>query len=90
MDDLLGVEHEACATRKGRLDVSFAVLREVDAKQAVEGDRRREVGRDDPDGVQLGHVKTLARSVANAAVRPKFGDWRVILDRYVALLVAQV
>ncbi len=27
---------------------------------------------------------------ANAAVRPKFGDWRVILDRYVALLVAQV
>ena len=27
---------------------------------------------------------------ANAAVRPKFGDWRVILDRYVALLVALV
>ena len=27
---------------------------------------------------------------ANAAVRPKFGDWGVILDRYVALLVAQV
>jgi hypothetical protein len=27
---------------------------------------------------------------ANAAARPKFGDWRVILDRYAALLVAQV
>ena len=44
------------------LDVPLAVLGEVDAEEAVEGDRRREVGRDDPDRVQLGHAKTLARS----------------------------
>src|SRR4029079_11802485 len=76
LDDLLGVEHEPRTARKRRLDMSFAVFREVDAEQAVERDRRREVGRDDPDGVQLGHGKTLARSVANAVVRRTFGGWR--------------
>jgi hypothetical protein len=60
-DDFLGVEHETRAARKSRLDMSFAVLREVDAEQAVEGDRLPEVGRDDPDGVQLRYFKTLAR-----------------------------
>ena len=33
----------------------LAVLREVDAEQAVEGDRAREVRRDDSDRVQVGH-----------------------------------
>ena len=41
---------------KRRLDVPLSLLGEVHAEEAVEGDRAPEIGRDDADRVQVGHV----------------------------------
>ena len=73
--DLLGVEHEPRAARQRRLDVTLTVLREVDAEEPVEGDRRAP-GR-----------RRRSRSRSDRARRdPSALRWRVILDRFAALV----